>query len=342
MDTEEVGTASSLQASSMIARSDLQASMDYARGFPRSISRFIKECAEIACLDSTVARECIYALPRKEDGKTKMIEGPSARLGEIVLSCWGNCAAGARVADEDREFIYAQGFFFDMERNVRITREVRRRITNRDGVRYSADMVAVTANAASSIAQRNAVFAGIPKALWWDAYLRARNVIAGTAETIEKRRSEEVDIAKKMGVPLERIFAALGVEGIRDIGVDEIVALSGLTTAIRDNEIKVDDAFPDPESEEPPTKRPAAGLAGLKDRLAGVGESSKTEPEKTETTSEGNGSSFDPPRPGCSASGCTNESEVLIEGKPYCSGCRTKAQGKAIDRAVSAVGGTKK
>ncbi|MFN8826683.1 MAG: hypothetical protein ACK501_17070, partial [Planctomycetota bacterium] len=50
-----------------------------------------------------------------------------------------------------------------------------RRITGKNGRRYSSDMIGVTGNAACSIALRNAVFRGIPRAFWIDIYdARAR------------------------------------------------------------------------------------------------------------------------------------------------------------------------
>lgn len=54
----------------------------------------------------------------------------------------------------------AQGVFHDLERNVAITYEVRRRIVDKNGRRYKPDMIGVTANAACSIALRNAILRG--------------------------------------------------------------------------------------------------------------------------------------------------------------------------------------
>jgi hypothetical protein len=306
--------------SESLAKVELDQQITTARAYPRSLTDFVKSCVEMATLTEDIARECVYAVPREEDGRTKMIEGPSARLGEIVLSAWGNCAAGARVADEDREFVYAQGFFFDLERNVRITREVRRRITNSKGRRYSTDMIAVTANAACSIAQRNAVFAGIPKAFWSEAYTRARTVIAGTGETLERRRDELVDTITKMGVPKERIYAALGVEGIRDIGVDQVVLMQGAIVSIRENEIAIDEAFPDPTAKKPESA--GIGVAGLKEKLgtvavqkgASVGTSEAVRPVPAPAAPLA--MTMDP-QPQCSI--CANESTGLaIVGRYYC------------------------
>ncbi|MDV2922695.1 hypothetical protein, partial [Klebsiella pneumoniae] len=90
---------------------------------------FRNEVLQMVTLNEKVAGECIYALPR--DGKT--IEGPSARFAEVVASAWGNGRAGARVVSDQGEFVTAQGVFHDLQRNVAITYEVQRRITNKQG-----------------------------------------------------------------------------------------------------------------------------------------------------------------------------------------------------------------
>ncbi len=113
----------------------------------------------------------LRAAARRQDGR-----GAERPAAEIVTSAWGNCRAGARVVDEGAEFITAQGVFHDLERNVQVTMEVRRRITGKNGRRYSSDMIGVTGNAACSIALRNAVFRGIPRAFWIDIYDAARKV----------------------------------------------------------------------------------------------------------------------------------------------------------------------
>ncbi|HET7596026.1 MAG TPA: hypothetical protein VFK15_03780 [Burkholderiales bacterium] len=190
-------------------------------------------------LSESVAEQCIYALPR--DGKT--IEGPSARFAEVVASAWGNCRAGARVVDDSGEFVTAQGVFHDLERNVAITYEVQRRIVNKRGQRYSADMIGVTANAACSIALRNAILKGVPKAFWEDMYSEARRVIMGDVKTLANRRAAAVAAFQKFGVSAEQITAKLGVGGVEDITLEHLVTLKGLLTAIRDGDTTPEDAF---------------------------------------------------------------------------------------------------
>ena len=226
-----------------MSRGELDQQVTTARAYPRSLKRFISECMDMATLTEAIASECIYALPR--GGKT--IEGPSARLAEIVQSAWGNCSIASRVVDETTEFVVAQGQFFDLERNVRITTEVRRRITGKNGKRFDSDMVGVTGNAACTIARRNAVFAGIPKAFWSAIYDAAKKAAIGDVKTIANRRADALAYLQKMGVTPGQVLRVLNVAGVEDIGTDELLVLRGLITAIKDGDASVDSVFGDPK-----------------------------------------------------------------------------------------------
>jgi len=246
----EASDSGALTVMQAISKAELDQQITTARAFPRSLKRFVNECMDMATLNDKVASECIYALPR--DGKT--IEGPSARLAEIVASAWGNCRAGARVVDEGLEFITAQGVFHDLERNVCITYEVRRRITGRDGRRFKADMIGVTGNAACSIALRNAVFKGVPKAFWSDIYEAARKAAVGDIKTLANKRADALAYVQKMGATEPMVLAALGVSGVEDIGADELVTLRGIITAVKEGETTIEQAFAPKETTEPKVK----------------------------------------------------------------------------------------
>lgn len=246
-----------------ISKAELDQQIATARAYPRSLKRFMDECLQMATLNDQIAGECIYALPR--DGKT--IEGPSVRLAEIVVSAWGNCRAGTRVVDEGREFITAQGVFHDLERNSAITCEVKRRITNRRGDRFSADMIAVTGNAASSIALRNAVFKGVPKAFWSSIYDASRKVIAGDSKTLANRRADALAYLQKLGATQDMVLGLLGAKGVEEITLDHLVTLRGIANSIRDSEITVEEAFtpkPDPSQTAPTGTRTQQAKAALK------------------------------------------------------------------------------
>jgi hypothetical protein len=258
----------------LISKAELDQQIATARAFPRSLKAFVNECMEMATLNEKVASECFYALPRS--GKT--IEGPSARLAEIVASAWGNCRAGARIVDEGADFITAQGVFHDLQRNVSITYEVRRRITDSKGKRYNADMIGVTGNAACSIALRNAVFKGVPKAFWNDIYESARRAAVGDVKTLANKRTDALAYLQKMGATADMVFATLGVKGAEDIGLDELATLKGLITAVKDGETTIELAFAPKETEAPKAKPATDAPAAVQKGEAPAQAAPKTAP----------------------------------------------------------------
>jgi len=227
----------------ILQKAEIDTQIQTAKRFPRSIRRFVEEATGMVTLSEKIAGECFYALPR--DGKT--IEGPSARFAEVIVSAWGNSRSGARVIDDSGDFIVAQGVMHDLERNVAITYEVRRRITDRNGKRFKPDMIGVTANAACSIALRNAILKGIPKAFWSDMYDAARKTAIGDIKTLSSKRVEALAHFQKMGVDEKTVCFTLGVQGKEDIGLEELTTLRGLATAIKDGDTTIDQAFQVPK-----------------------------------------------------------------------------------------------
>lgn len=233
----------------VLNKSEIDQQIATARRWPRQIVTFRREALQLATLDERTAAECIYSLPRKQYDKqtgdfiTKTIEGPSARLAEILNYAWGNTRAGARVVSEDDEFVTAQGLFYDLEKNTAISYEVQRRIVDSKGRRYNLDMIGVTSNAACSIALRNAICKGIPKALWKPIYDAARSVIAGDTKTLASRRDEAIKAFAIFGVTPEMIYATLGIKGIQDITIEHMVTLKGLLTAIQEGDTTPEQAF---------------------------------------------------------------------------------------------------
>ncbi len=231
--------APDISSLAVLNKSEIFQQIETARRFPRSIVQFRKEALQLVTLDETTAAECIYALPR--GGKT--IIGPSARFAEIINYSWGNTRAGARVVSVGEEFVTAQGLFYDLEKNTAISYEVQRRISDKNGRRYNADMIGVTSNAASSIGLRNAILKGIPKALWNPMYEAARKVVAGDVRTLANRRDEAIKAFAIFGIKPEQIFTVLGIQGIQDMTIDHLVVLKGLLTAIQDGDTTPEQAF---------------------------------------------------------------------------------------------------
>lgn len=223
----------------LLNRSEIDMQIATARKYPRSIKDFRRDVFSMVSLSVPIAEECIYALPR--DGK--MIEGPSARFAEIVANAWGNSRAGARVVSDAGEFVTAQGVFHDLEKNVAITYEVQRRIVNKNGRRFNTDMIGVTGNAASSIALRNAILKGVPKAFWAEMYDAARKTAMGDVKTLPTRRAAVLAELLRYGVKPEQVFAKLELKGEEDMNIEHIMILRGVVTAIRDGDTTPEEAF---------------------------------------------------------------------------------------------------
>lgn len=240
----EVVETQALGALEQMERASIDMQISTAKKYPRSLAVVKQKMLSFATLDEETAAGCFYTLPARRGGDGKPLQGPSVRLAEIALATYGHLRAGARVINDDGKVLTAQGVVHDLENNVCISIEVKRRVTTKDGRRFSDDMVVTTGNAACSIALRNATFRVIPLALVKPVYEASKRLAIGDAKSLSQRRSAAVDYFIKMGVPKDRIFSALEVSGIDDITLDHLGILQGYRTAISDKEITIDDAFP--------------------------------------------------------------------------------------------------
>lgn len=238
----EVGTLAILDGAGALGavdRAALDSQVATAKQYPRSVDRSLKEALTLATLDEHTAGSMFYAMPRS--GKT--IEGPSARLAEVMAYSWGNLRVDADIVAEDKTHVTAMGTCFDLEKNVAVRVRVKRRITDKRGKRYNEDMIGVTSNAAISIALRNAVFKVVPRAFVDRIYSEARRASLGKGGTITQKRQNAIGWFQKLGVTDQQVFDVLGVRGMDDIGEDELITLRGLRTAIQDGETTVEQTF---------------------------------------------------------------------------------------------------
>lgn len=247
-------------------RAEIDVQIATAHAFPRSVTAFMRDATELVTLTNDMAEACIYALPR--GGKT--LTGASVRFAEVIAHCFGNNLHGARVVADDGNFIVAQGVYHDLEKNSKTTMEVRRPIIDKYGKRFKDDMVGVTGNAAASIAHRNAILKGVPKALWLPIYEAARQVAIGDVTTLADRRAKAIAWFGTVGITPAQVCVRLGVEGVDDIGLPELELLTGLRTAIRDGSSTPEAAFapeePDTNVAAPTNKSAVADMAEKLDR----------------------------------------------------------------------------
>lgn len=244
----EVEVLASPKFFQQVTAAEVDVQVATAKKYPRSLDKFRKTAEGLATLNEETAESCFYVLPRSN----KNIEGPSARLAEILYYAWGNMRADARIVEEDDRFVTARGVAWDLEANNVIGYEVRRRVTDHRGRKYNDDMIGMTANAACSIALRNAIFKVVPKPAWDPIYRAAKRVAIGDSTTLETRRDQALSHFAKSGVKAEQVFKKLGVKSTEEITLEHLGVLKGLATAIREGDTSIDQAFAEERHVEPP------------------------------------------------------------------------------------------
>lgn len=271
---------------SALVKAEIDQQIATAHAYPRSITKVNRNVLSLVTMSGAAAEECGYALPRGD----KPILGPSIRLAEIVASQWGNCRIGARVVHVDRfeKYIEAEGVFHDLETNTATTARVRRRISGSNGRLYNDDMIVVTGNAACSIAKRNAILAGVPKAIWQGAYEAAIKLLKGDVKTLPERRAEAFKQFAAFGVKPEHIYAALGVEGQEDISLDQLVTLGAMVRAIKEGQEQVETYFPNLGKTQASGTQAGAGAEkkGTAEKLADIGKGKAEEQKQPESDDE--------------------------------------------------------
>lgn len=232
--------ASELARVQDVAALDVQVTT--AKSYPRSIKSFHADLEAWATFSQEVAEECFYAVPRA--GKTLI--GPSIRFAELVECAYTNLATEARVIEVGRRTVRVQATCRDMERNIAMRVEAERSIVDKEGVRFSPDMIQVTTNAAISLALRNAIIRVVPKALWLPIWQKCREVAVGKGRPFSETRDAAVEWLKKTGVTEERILAKTGKASIKDLDADDILFFKSVSRHIRDGETTPEQAFPEP------------------------------------------------------------------------------------------------
>lgn len=267
-EVEILQPETSIPAESMaiaLSKAEIDQQITTALAYPRSIEKATKNIMSLATLDAETAASCIYALPRGG----KPIKGPSARFAEIVVSQWGNCRVASRVVHVDKtdKFVEAEGVYHDLETNMARRALVRRRISDKHGRLLTDDMIIVTGNAASSIAARNAILAGVPRAVWGKSYERCERVIAGDIKTLAVSITDAMKGFAAFGVTPEQVCAAIEVNGASDIKIDHIALLRGMYATLKNGEATTEEMFPPPAKPVatktatppiPPTEQPEA------------------------------------------------------------------------------------
>jgi phosphoribosylformylglycinamidine (FGAM) synthase PurS component len=194
-------------------------------------------------MDTETAEDCFYALRRAGANGDTVIEGVSVRLAEIIAGAWGNLRVQTRILGNDGKTITVQGMCHDLETNLAVSVEVKRRITDRNGKTFSEDMQVVTGNAASAIAFRNAVLKVVPKAVTKNVIDRVKDVAMGQSIDLETVRQKLVAYYAKIGVPVDQLLSYTAIETLPEMDKEKCFELKSLANAIKEGTTTVKESF---------------------------------------------------------------------------------------------------
>jgi hypothetical protein len=225
-------------------RAEVDIQIATAHRYPRNIGQVKKDMISFATMDEETAASCFYSLPR--GGKT--IQGRSIRLAEIAVASYGNIRAQTRIkeqhSDGEHPFVTVECAVHDLEKNVAVCIEKRRRITcKKSKLVVDDDDINLAVNSCAAIAFRDAVFKVVPGTLTNAVYDAAKQVAVGDVKSIGQRFEKACTFFGKFGKIEKDILAFLGKPDNKSITLDDIEKLIGLSSAIKDGEIGIDDAF---------------------------------------------------------------------------------------------------
>ena len=257
----EVKTAEIVAAE---VRADIDAQVATAKTYPRNLTNVLSEIETMATLDEETAMECFYVLPRRD----KDIEGVSVRLAEIIASAWGNLRVQTRITANDGKMITAQAVCHDLEKNVAISVEVKRRITDKYGKTFNGYMQVVTGNAASAIAFRNAVLKVIPRAVTKRTLDTIKKVSLGSAADMTTRRKNVVAFYSKFNITEEQLLQFLDVDKADRITAEQLFTLQGIANAIREGSTTAQESILDVLKQRESEKVAVEAKDKAKDKIA--------------------------------------------------------------------------
>ena len=222
----------------------ISTAIKYPHHSPDRLSKVKQDMMTFATMDQATAEACFYTIPRGD----KNIEGPSVRMAEIAVAFYGNVRMGTRilsvVTEGDNPHVVVQAVGHDLEKNIYVSIEKRRRIVKkRSKNAIDEDDINLATNACSAICFRDVTFKIVPQALIKPVFEACRKVAIGDQKTLVDRRGKMIATFGAMGIRSDKIIAKLDKRSVEDIGADDLQTLIGLYNAIKEGELNIDDAF---------------------------------------------------------------------------------------------------
>jgi len=237
---------------------------------PRSLSLVVNKVLE----ESALAGQNFYYgwNVKSKDGTTSRIEGPSIDLAMCLSRNFGNCAVDIDCQETPTHYLFT-GTFIDLETGFTLPRMFRQRKSQGIGGKMGKERAEdIVFQIGQSKAQRNAVVKAMPGWLILKAISVAKESERRTIENLHESRAQVVGFFRdKYGISPDRIENSLG-RYVDNWTKDDIVNLRSTYTAIKENRVTADEAFPPIDQEKGDTN--------------GKEKAPVKEPEKSESESE--------------------------------------------------------
>jgi len=269
---------------------------------------------QMAAYSPEAAAECFYCIPR---GGLD-IYGPSVRLSEIVAYCWGNLYSVSRVIDINAgsRMVTAQAIAWDLEANVKEGIEYTQRITVK-----GPEGQKVAALAAVAMAGRNAKLKLVPRVVWFPVYMKCLDVARGDVIPLGDRIARMIKAFAVWGITIDRILAKFGYENVTQFKENDLPALIGYHTSLKEEAASPEEIFPRAGSEYVGTSGPGQSA---QDHTAN--QATESGPEaKREALRERSGSATDDPAGSVSAGPGNESASPRRRGRPPGSGRKSES-----------------
>ena len=123
MQPNEIIEVKSVDVIQAIDRAEVDVQIATAKKYPRDIANVLNTIKTYGQMDVETAQDCFYSMKRGDS----MVEGVSVRFAEIIAGAWGNLRIATRIIGNDGKTITAQGICHDLETNLAVSVEVKRR-----------------------------------------------------------------------------------------------------------------------------------------------------------------------------------------------------------------------
>lgn len=231
------------------AVAEIQAACVMARKMPRD-ENFALAKIKKACQRLTLAEQAIYSYPKGG----QQVEGPSIRLAETILQCWGNLRAGVKELEQRNGESTVEVFAWDMESNTYDSKtfQIKHwRDTKQGGylLKDSRDIYELVANQAAR-RKRACILAMIPSDIVEAAVLACEETLkANEREVTPEKITSLIVKFSEVGVTKDQLEKRV-MKKIEVITTEELRALGKIYNSLKDGMSKIADWFQTPTIEE--------------------------------------------------------------------------------------------